>query len=555
MDNEIRPDQPLEPDWLDELLSPPELGEELGVDEQAVTAAGLTDPAELELEQIIYDTKIDQLAEELAEPALSGIDAEPEEPICGDTNVIPVLPEEPEILTLLAEEAPAEESRELFQDEEFRMAFGENGEALEEIFEEAPAEETLTGEPEAILDLYPSAEETETEPEEEAPMKKRRPRKKNGYGLFGIPHLIATVIWLAIAVTVGVSLGRLIWVCASDVLAFGRQSEKVSFTVSASDDLDTIAENLRDAGLIKYPQLFKLYADITDAQEEIDPGTYELDTIYDYNALVNFMSTSSSSRDVVSVLIPEGYTCAQIFALLEEKGVCTAAELEEYAANGELGDYWFLEGVERGSKYCLEGFLFPDTYDFYVGDHPGRVLSKLLGDGVGGFDVRFTDIMQEKLDTLNQRLAAMMKKNGYDQTYIDQNLLTVRDVVIVASMIEKETSGSLESFTIASVIYNRLTNQKEYPYLNIDATIIYALGGKTDPLTDEDMKIDSPYNSYTHRGLIPGPISNPGISSLNAALDPEDTSYYYYVYDPSLRAHHFSETYKQHQNYIASMED
>lgn len=384
-------------------------------------------------------------------------------------------------------------------------------------------------------------------------MKKGRPRRKKGYGLLGIPHILATVIWLAIAVTIGVSLGKLIWVCASDVLAFGRESRKISVTIAETDDMDTIAAKLKEAGLIRYPQLFMVYANITDAREDIDPGTYELDTIYDYNALVNFMSNSSSYRDVVSVMIPEGYTCAQIFALLEEKGVCTAAELEEYAANGDLGNYWFLEGVERGSKYCLEGYLFPDTYDFYVGDEPGRVLGKLLGDGVGGFNVRFNDMMQEKLNTLNQRMADKMKKNGYDQSYIDAHKITVREVVIIASMIERETSGSKESYTIASVIYNRLANQREFPYLNIDATLIYALGEHVEKLTEADKQVDSPYNTYTHKGLTPGPISNPGTASLNAALDPDETDYYYYVYDPSIYAHHFSETYQEHTNYIASM--
>ncbi len=612
MDKENKPELPQEDGWLDEILKAPELGEELGMDTQAVEAAGLTDPADMQVERIIQEVQLEEALEEvLAEaPAVLPEELLPEE--LEETMVLPEIPAAESrdnwLETVLAvpelgaelgadeqavdaagllhpvdaqveqiiqelkeqtpaeiteatmvmpqvwdtepvpqEEEPAQEPREFFQDEEFTRTFGD-GQMLSEVFEEeAPAEEPPLDVP-AFFETEP--EEIETEPKKEKPVKKRRPHRKKGYGLLGIPHILATLIWLAIAVTIGVTLGRLIWVCASDVLAFGRESQKVSITIEESDDMEAIAAKLQAGGLIKYPQIFLVYADITDAREEIEAGTYELDTIYDYNALVNFMSASSAYRDVVTVLIPEGYTCAQIFKLLEEKGVCTAAKLEEYAANGELADYWFLEGVPRGDKYCLEGYLFPDTYDFYVGDDPGRVLTKLLGDGVGGFKVRFTDVMREKLDALNTRLAAMMKKNGYDQTYIDQHKVTAREVVIVASMIEKETSGSQESFTIASVIYNRLTNQKEYPYLNIDATLIYALGEHTDKLTDADKKVDSPYNTYTNKGLIPGPISNPGTSSLNAALDPDDTGYYFYVYDPSQGFHIFAKTYKEHQKNV-----
>lgn len=398
----------------------------------------------------------------------------------------------------------------------------------------------------------------------DAPARKVRPKWKKGYGLFGIPHILSTVIWFAIILAIGVSLGRTLWVCAADVLAFGREDRQYTVTITAQDDTESIANKLKSFGLIKYPGLFKLYADLTDAQEDIVPGTYTLSTLYDYHALVKSMNSYSSARKTVEVVITEGYTCAQIFALLEEKGVCTAEELEAYSIDGEIKDYWFLEGVERGHKYCLEGYLFPDTYQFYVGDSAGRVLGKLLGDNVGGFEVRFTDLMKEKLTDLNERLAKMMKSNGYDQDYIDSHLMTYRDIVIIASMIEEETTGS-DQHDIASVIYNRLTNAGKHPYLNIDATIIYALNGNVDPetgkvkpLTSADLQLDHPYNTYVYKGLIPGPITNPGIASLLAALDPNDTDYYFYVYNPDTAKHMFAETAAEHDKnvaYVRSLEE
>lgn len=493
-------------DWVDEVLSAPDTGSELGPDEHAVQSAGLTDISDAEVERI--------MREAMAE----------------DWNNEP------------AEEKPQEEA-EIFHDEEYRDAFGE-GEALEAAFADKPA----------AAEKKHSADQAEA-----APVRKGRPKRRKGYGLLGIPHLLATAVWLVIIVAIGVSLGRMIWVSAADVLAFGREDQKITITIDDTDNIETIAEKLQKAGLIRYPKLFKLYADLSHAEEDIDPGTYELNTLYDYHALVNSMQIYSGARATVEVMIPEGYSCAQTFALLEEKGVCTAEALEEYAANGELDDYWFLENVERGDRYCLEGFLFPDTYEFYLDDDPERILEKMLDD----FDYRFSDTMLENLDLLNQRLAQIMANNGHDEAYIAEHQVTIHDLVIVASLIEKETANTLESYTISSVIYNRLYNWGSTPaYLNIDATVIYALNGNIDPetgktkaLTYDDLAIDHPYNTYKYLGLPPGAIANPGLNSLYAALDPDDSDYYYYVLDPETNEHHFSKTEAEHNAFLSSLED
>lgn len=390
----------------------------------------------------------------------------------------------------------------------------------------------------------------------EAEVKKGRPVKKSGYGLFGLPHLLSTAIWLMIIALIGVTAGRMIWLCATDVLAFDREPITATVVIDENDTMEDVAKKLQQAGLIRFTGLFEFYADFSNADEEIRPGTYTFNgakddgelVVYDYMALVSVMSPSSGLTVVEDLRIPEGYTCAQIFQLLEDNKVCTVKELEEYAMNGELNDYWFLEGVERGDRYCLEGYLFPNTYDFYENDKPERVLEKMLN----AFDANFTDQMRADLNVLNDQLEAMMSSHGYGSAYIQENRITIREVTIIASMIEKETANNVESFTIASVIYNRLTNAAKYPYLNIDATLVYALGGKSD-LTEADKKIDSPYNSYTCKGLPPGPISNPSQNSLAAALQPETTDFHYYAYDPSTEEHHFSVTYEEHLNFLASL--
>lgn len=375
-----------------------------------------------------------------------------------------------------------------------------------------------------------TTEEEPLAPPTHHPAKKGRPKRKKGEGLLGIPNILATFVWLALILAIGVTLGRMLWVCAADVLAFGRDDKVVTITIYEADTMEDIVDKLYDNGLIRYKSLFNLYASISDAEEEIKPGIYDLNTRYDYHALVNFMSPSST-REVVEVMIPEGYTCRQIFALLEENKVCTAVDLAAYAASGELDEYWFLQDVVRGDMYCLEGFLFPDTYEFYKNDSPRNILQKMLNN----FEYRFSEEMRAQIDTLNQKVTG--------------GTFTIREIVIVASLIEKETSGASESPTIASVIYNRLFDWGSTPaYLNIDASIIYAQGGDSSVI---DTKLDSPYNTYTNIGLTPTPIANPGLSSLQAALNPANTNYYYYVLNPATWSHQFSTTLEEHERYRA----
>ncbi len=376
---------------------------------------------------------------------------------------------------------------------------------------------------EETFDEYADEDEADDFDSEESD-RKVRPKRTNSYGFFGLPHFASVLIWVGIVIFCGLSLGRLLWICATDVLAFGREDRATTITISASDEgnIDAITEKLYNAGLIQYKQLFRFYAKLSKADQKISAGTFELNTLFDYNALVKGMSASSSYRETVKVTIPEGYTCAQIFALLEEKGVCSAAELKAYAVQS---DYWFLEGTNVNAEYPLEGFLFPDTYNFYVGDSAKGVFRRFLGR----FDEIFTDDLKE---------------------YLKTSKYSMYEIMIVASMIEKESAGSSENYDISSVIYNRLNNPSSFPYLNIDATIVYAQGGYSDVINKD---LDSPYNTYKYRGLPPTPICNPSLLSIQAALSPTDTKYYYYALDPSTGLHHFSKTYAEHQDFLNSL--
>ena len=525
--------------WLDNILGTQDTAKELGPDELAVQAAGLTHPDDLELEKILSEDW-DSIPDENAQDAA----------VSEDVSVA-------EDLSSQQADAVSEDATVFFN-------------PVENPQPENNSEPTGNTPPEE-----PAAQE------EKIRVRKVRPAPKKGYGLFGIPHILVTGIWLVIIMLIGLTLGHTLWSGITDLMAFGKPDQQITITITDTDvqilsdgtkvvDINGIANKLRDAGLIKNPQWFKLFADtLTDKAYDIEPGTYTLNTKYDYNALINNMQSYASAREEVEILIPEGYTCAQIFALLEEKGVCSVADMEAYmlevGKDGIDGDYplsgyWFLEGAPRADKYWMEGYMFPDTYRFYLDDEPENVTKKFLD----GFDFRFTDVMKDKLESLQ------------DKTGLDYG---IREIIIIASMIEKETAGTDDSYMISSVIYNRLTDNSKYWYLNIDATIYYALGGNIDPetglpkpLTQADLQMDHPYNTYVNRGLPPGAISNPGRNSLDAALTPDQHSYpfyvcyngkikqiessdydsydlFYYVYNPDEGVHIFSET-ESDQNYV-----
>ena len=476
--------------WLTEILGRPPTSKELGPDELAVSSAGLTHPDDLEFEKIMQEA----LAERDAEAAAADLTA---------------------TLKFTPEELQEEVAQQIAEPEE-----QEEPEEIEEV--KAPANLTGWRKIAAVIRKY------------------------------GLTQLFTTIAWLLVILIVGSTLGQTLWSCAADLLAFGKEPKEVTVTIEEDDSLTDISNKLQDAGLVDQPVLFKLFAQLTGKDERISIGSFTFtdDRIYDYNAIIKAMTYYGPARDEVEIMFPEGYNCAQIFELLAEKGVCTVEELEEYAANGELSDYWFLEGVKRGHKYSLEGYLAPDTYRFYTNDSPKRVLEKFLDE----FDDRFDDDLRQKFISLNQYLSQKMAKNGYSSEYIANHQLTVHEVVIMASIIEKETANNLESYSIASVFYNRLTHLSAYPYLGSDATIVYAekYYNKGQINNSQDRK-ENPYNTYTHIGLTPGPIANPGLNSLGAALSPKDTDYYYFVYDKSIGEHRFSRTLAEHERWVAKL--
>ncbi len=329
--------------------------------------------------------------------------------------------------------------------------------------------------------------------------------------------------FLYVLLVIGASgvLATVGWVWACDLLGLNKEAASAEIIIDDSTEFSSVVDTLEEKGLIQYKFLFKLYAWFSHAEDKIAPGTYELNTEMDYHALVSSMGSSSSTRKTADVTIKEGLTIDQVFELLDDRGVTSLDKLRDMAANYDYAFDWLRERP-LGDYHRLEGYLFPDTYTFELGENPKYVINKMLVN----FDAKMDEYMAQY--------------TGEDIQY------SLHDIVTIAAMIEKETDGE-DYKTIASVIYNRLENPaaETVGYLQIDATLVYLNGGKVPTVADR--AIDSPYNTYLYKGLPAGPISNPGMTSLLAAMNPADTSYYYYVLNPETKQHEYSRTYAEHE--------
>lgn len=346
--------------------------------------------------------------------------------------------------------------------------------------------------------------------------RRRRRRRVN-------PFLYILFVLVVSAVLAGVG-----WLLINDFCAFNKTPVETAVEVTSDDDLGSIADKLHDAGLVNYKWFFKLFGRVDKAEEKIGIGTYTLNSDMDYVALITAMHNSSGNltAETVRVTIPEGYTVEQTIALLASKGVNTEEALTEAAKEYDFS-YDFIDNNSHELSR-LEGYLFPDTYDFYVGEKPGSALNRLLYNFSGKMD-------EERMEK------------------VEASKYSLKQIITIASLIEKETDGT-DQANIASVIYNRLADTGShgtYGMLNIDAALLYALPDHEGSITNEDKKMDSRYNLYKYAGLPPTPIANPGIAAIDAALNPATTDYYYYALGTDGR-HHFSTTLQEHNNFLNS---
>jgi len=236
-----------------------------------------------------------------------------------------------------------------------------------------------------------------------------------------------------------------------------------------------------------------------EPKKKIKTGEYFFEEKIDAVSLMTKISSDTYQKNFLKITIPEGFTLRDIAFLFENKGIWQAEEL------------WETTGLPT-TKSSLEGFLFPDTYYIPTNISPESMVK----------------IMLENFDKKTEGLFSSEDKK--------------RDVVTMASLLEKEASTEKDKKTISGILWKRL--EVGMP-LQVDAVFPYIIGKYSLQLTTKDLKVDSPYNTYLYKGLPPGPIANPGLKSIEAALSPTESPYWFYLSDKDENVH-YSATYDEH---------
>ncbi len=302
---------------------------------------------------------------------------------------------------------------------------------------------------------------------------------------------------LIVAIVIALLLVWFLWALFQPF--HGDGSGRVAVTIPKGASVSEVGDLLGDKGVIDSSTMFQIRATIGGQRSELYPGRYTLAEGMSYGAALDALSTPPVKR-VLTVTIPEGYSRSQAAQLVEEDGL-------EGDYTKETVRSRYLDPAQYGGKDAkdLEGFLFPDTFEM----KPGAPAA---------------DLVQLQLQDFKRRIG------GVDMKYAKSKNLTVFDVLIIASLIEDEAGIPSQRKLVASVVYNRL---REGMPLGIDATIRFAVGNYTEPLTESELAVDSPYNTRTNAGLPPGPINSPGIEAIEAAAHPAKSGYLFYVNKPN----------------------
>ncbi|MBE6037059.1 MAG: endolytic transglycosylase MltG [Clostridiales bacterium] len=337
-------------------------------------------------------------------------------------------------------------------------------------------------------------------------------KKKKGMGC--LIFLIVVVLLI-----LGVFLGIMGYINKHSQPMDPGNTAEINVTIPMGSSTRGVASALYHAELIDNALVFRIQSKLNEFDGKFQAGNYvfsaDMSMLEIMEALIEGVS-----YETTRFTIPEGYTLAQTLEALAEAGLDTLENFKHEAEHGKF-DYWFLEDAPEGENR-LEGYLYPETYEVYVDAGAHGVLDKMLSQ----FDKMFT-----------REMANAAKNKGYD----------INEIVTIASLIEREASVDKDRPLVASVIYNRLEKGMK---LQIDATVLYALGVTKPVVTLKDLEVDSPYNTYKNKGFPPGPICSPGKASLEAALEPADTGYYYYVLGTDgTGAHVFSKTYAEHEKH------
>ena len=355
--------------------------------------------------------------------------------------------------------------------------------------------------------------------------KKSSSKKNQSAGVNTVMSIVKAIVYIIFVIVVSVFLAVAIIKVGNDVFAFVKSDEPIEITIPENATTEDISDILADNDVIEYPEVFKLFAKFKKYDNNYVAGDYTVTPSMNYEALVLEFKPKSVAG-TIDITIPEGYTTDEIIDLFVSSGIGTREGFVDVIQNGEF-DYWFVDLLNEDTAnpsriYRLDGYLFPDTYQFYLASSEWTIVNKLLRR----FSQIFTREYREQCEAL-----------GY----------TVDEIVTLASIIEKEAASPSEFFLVSSVFHNRMNASWAFPRLESDATVVYAIEHETGE-RNVDLYYDTPYNTYKYEGFPPGPISNPSASAMLAALSPLDTNYYYFISNNNVT--YFSASKAEHDAYV-----
>ena len=357
-----------------------------------------------------------------------------------------------------------------------------------------------------------------------APAKKKK-KKKKAYLSASIKVLLSIVICTAVLSGIGIST-------INDILAIGREQKTVTVEIPENATTNEIIDVFADEGLIKRPLLCKVFysfeSKIRNSKEpEYVTGLVNVKANMGLEGMLNRVKKTQMSAETVKLIFPEGWTVEKIFAKLEKYEVCDKDYLYDTIKNVNF-NYGILSSAKQKNSVkrhlLLEGYLFPDTYEFFVDSNASTVIETFLTQ----FDNKWKDEYTDRANAMN---------------------LSVDEVITIASIIEKEAANKEQMGVISSVIHNRLNNQVAYPTIDCDSTGDYITNSVVPAIGETKAdKFRQYYNTYMCGGLPSGPICNPGIDAIEAALYPEDTDYYFFQHDKNGEIY-LAKTNAEHNRY------
>ncbi len=382
----------------------------------------------------------------------------------------------------------------------------------------------------------------------ENPVKKRRKKKKkknqtNHVRTYG--QIFLGVLLSVVAIGVGAFLAARLIVAMQDFTGMAKTTRQSQITITEDMNVDQIADTLHEKGIIEMPSLFKMYLKIANEESGFLNGDFTVKSNMSYDIIVNTLKTVKKYTETVMVMIPEGATAQEIGALLEKNYVCRAEDFERfYKHKQDLYD--FEENIEDDPNrfYFMEGYLFPDTYEFYVIDD--------LKKNPNFDTLRYAEEAANKMyrNFENKITKAMLKR-------ADELGMTLDEVITLASLIQWEGTNEDNMGMVSSVFHNRLDDMGTFPNLQSDTTYTYidecikpTIPENAGDLYDE---IIAAYDSYRCEGIPVGPICSPGLEAINAALYPTESGYYYFLASKD-GAFYYATTIEEHEENILAAE-